>query len=72
MAKQKKVEYAELGPEQLKRVEKLEKKLGAVVLAYRRPLRPVKLKKKQLAELEKAEEAMPGVCLVAYEAEPEG
>jgi len=72
VADQKKVEFAELSAEQLARVEKLEKKLGAVVLAYGSPLRPAKLKKKQLAELEKAEKAMPGVCLVAYEADPQG
>ena len=62
------VEFAALTPEQVKAVAKLEKKLGALILAYQTPLRPAPLTDKQLAELQKAEAAMPGVCLVAYRA----
>ncbi len=63
-----KVEFARLTADQVAQVEKLEKKLGVLLLAYQQPLRPAKLTRKQLAVLQKAEAAMPGVCLVAYEA----
>ena len=60
------VEFAALTVAQAKQLAKLEKKLGAVILAYQTPLRPAPLTDKQVAELQKAEAAMPGVCLVAY------
>ncbi|HPD17911.1 MAG TPA: hypothetical protein PLE19_23480 [Planctomycetota bacterium] len=62
------VEFAALTAAQVKQVAKLEKKLGVVILAYRTPLRPAPLTDQQVAELQKAEAAMPGVCLVAYKA----
>jgi hypothetical protein len=62
-----KVEFASLDAAQLKTVRQLEKKLGAFVVAYKTPLRPAPLTDEQLAALRKTEEAMPGVCLVAYE-----
>ncbi len=62
-----KVEFACLTTEQIGRVEKLERELGVLLLAYQQPLRPARLTKKQLASLQQAEAAMPGVCLVAYE-----
>jgi len=70
MASSQKVEFASLDAEQLKQVRQLEKKLGAFVVAYKTPLRPAPLTDEQVAALRKAEEAMPGVCLVAYETPP--
>ncbi len=67
MASPQKVEFASLDAAQLKKVHQLEEKLGAFVVAYKTPLRPAALTGDQLAALHKAEEAMPGVCLVAYE-----
>lgn len=67
MPHHEKVEFALLTAPQVAEVEKLEKELGVLILAYKRPLRPAKLTKKQLAALQKAEAAMPGVCLVAYD-----
>lgn len=66
MPKHGDVEFAPLTPEQLRQVEKLEKKLGVMVLAYLTPLEPAPLTVKQVAELQKVEQAMPGVSLVAY------
>ena len=66
------VEFAALTAAQVKQLAKLEKKLGAVILAYQTPLRPAPLTAKQVAELQKAEAAMPGVCLVAYKAPAKG
>jgi len=63
-----KVEFAPLTAAQVKAVAKLEKKLGVLILAYQTPLRPAQLTDAQLAELQQAEAAMPGVCLVAYRA----
>ncbi|MBM4032013.1 MAG: hypothetical protein FJ291_09535 [Planctomycetes bacterium] len=68
MPHHEKVEFAALTPAQVKAVGKLEKKLGVVILAYQTPLRPAPLSDAQLAELQQAESAMPGVCLVAYKA----
>jgi len=64
---QQKVELASLSEDQLARVQQVEEKLGAVVVAYKTPLRPAALSEEQLAELLEAEDAMPGICLVAYE-----
>lgn len=66
------VEFAALSAAQVKKLAKLEAKLGVVILAYRTPLRPASLTDGQLAELQKAEAAMPGVCLVAYKATAKG
>ena len=71
MAEQQKAEFADLSPEQLERIEALEKKLGALVIAYKTPLRPASLSDEQLAALQAAEQAMPGICLVAYKTPPE-
>ena len=60
------IEFAALTPAQVKQVAKLEKKLGVLILGYQTPLRPAPLTDEQVAELQKAEAAMPGVCLVAY------
>ncbi|HUT32542.1 MAG TPA: hypothetical protein VNE39_03595 [Planctomycetota bacterium] len=66
------VEFAALTAAQTKQVAKLERKLGVVILAYQTPLRPAPLTDKQVAALQKAEAAMPGVCLVAYKAPTKG
>jgi hypothetical protein len=68
MPQHEKVEFAALTPAQVKAVAKLEKRLGVVILAYQTPLCPAPLTDAQLVELQKAEAAMPGVCLVAYKA----
>jgi hypothetical protein len=68
MPAHQKVEFASLSPEQVARVHQLEKKLGALVVAYKTPLRPALLSNEQIAELRELEKAMPGVCLVAYQA----
>jgi hypothetical protein len=65
-----KVEFARLTAQQVKAVEQLESDLDALILAYQSPLRPARLTKKQLAEIQKAEKAMPGISLVAYEPKP--
>ena len=72
MAAQTKVKFARLSREQLAEVKRLEEELGTVVIAFKSPPRPAKLTQKQLARLRKAEKAMPGVCLVAYEADSQG
>jgi len=61
-----KVEFAALTAPQVEAVARLEKQLGVLILAYQTPLRPAPLTDAQLAQLQKAESAMPGVCLVAY------
>ena len=68
MPAHQKVEFASLSPEQVARVNQIEKKLGALVVAYKTPLRPALLSNEQIAELRELEKAMPGVCLVAYQA----
>lgn len=64
-----KVDFARLSDEQLEAVRELEGNLGVVLLAYTQPLIPAELTDEQLAALKKAEQTMPGVCLVAYQAE---
>jgi hypothetical protein len=63
-----KVDLAKLSDEQVEAVRQIEEKLGVVILAYTQPLMPAELTDEQLAALKAAEEAMPGVCLVAYHA----
>jgi len=72
MSSHEKVEFAALTAAQFKKVAKLEEKLGVLILAYQTPLQPAPLTDKQVAELQKAEMAMPGVSLVAYKAPTKG
>ncbi|MFW6161724.1 MAG: hypothetical protein ACODAJ_03090 [Planctomycetota bacterium] len=62
------VDFAKLSEEQLEAVRRLEAELGVVLLAYTQPLMPAELTDEQLAALKATEDAMPGVCLVAYHA----
>ena len=70
MTEQRQVEFASLAPEQVARVQELEEKVGALVLAYKTPLEPAPLSDDQLAMLRAMEKEMPGICLVAYKTLP--
>ena len=68
MTQQPEPKIAQLGRQQVERVQELERDLGDVfVVAYEKPLRPAKLTDEQLAKLQAAEEKTGGVYLVAYE-----
>jgi len=61
------VELAKLDDAHLKKVQKLEKKLGTWVVAIEPTVRFAELSKDQLKQLQAAEKEM-GVVLLAYEA----
>ena len=68
MTEQLEPKIAQLGRQQVERVQELERELGGVfVVAYERPLRPAKLTDEQVAKLQAAEDETGGVYLVAYE-----
>ncbi|MBI3947129.1 MAG: hypothetical protein HY321_14485 [Armatimonadetes bacterium] len=60
-------DYADLTPEQLHKIEELERDLGGVyVIAYEQPPVPAHLSDEQMERLQSAERELPGVVLVAY------
>jgi hypothetical protein len=65
MADFAKPQVANLKLEKLARVQEIEKKLGAYVIAYEQPVEPATLSADQLKDLERLEGEL-GVCLVAY------
>lgn len=61
---------AHLAPDQVAKVEAVERSLGDVyVVAYEKPVVPAELTPEQIQMLQQAEREL-GVCLIAYKAQP--
>ena len=68
MAEFNQPKVATLAGDAVAKVQAVEKKLGAYVIAYEHPVQPASLTPEQLAELTRLEDEL-GVCLVAFRKE---